>query len=665
MINQAATAATNPASIKFFGICLSKCPSAGDWVCTAKGDADIVSHGGVSALKACKNSVNGGQFLSKQTYPSAFNHCSALMQECFEVPHDTTDILFRCIYSYRTTTNQTQAPICLDPLGIDPKDTRCVKTTETAATTKILPSQPDLIADSMATVAAIWSQYMADIANSWVVIVGVGAGGAVALGFIWLIILRFFAGCFVGLAICLLQLALVVLALYAYARAGVLNVWCFSAQTGFNYDGTHFDATGDQQEKDAWMALAIIGSAAALISFVVIIFMRKSIKLAVALIKETTKAVAHMPLIMGFPVTTVVSIVVMFLWWAWTFGNCFTMGEITTDDLASTATETTQSVGNLEVNYTSSIESYENTPARDYVLAFLVFALFWMNAFIQGVAATVICGAFASWYWSERDPDSGHRIYKDRFPVFASFWRALRYHLGSVAFGSLIVAICQFLRVCLEYLDKKTQGLQDKNCMLKFIFKVTRCCLWCFEKCIRYITRKAYIVIAIKGSNFCSATVTVFHLLASHGGTMGFVNLLCAVLMIIGKFLIVAGCVVLGFLLFRYDQSYTTGDKALSSTLLPLILTGLLAWFVASAFLMVYDMGVDTLLVSYLFDLKENQPGKYMFSESLAKAVGRSGQTQSANAQQTQSVNKEPAEVSNKYVVNEPESDNGDNGVLI
>jgi len=48
-----------------------------------------------------------------------------------------------------------------------------------------------------------------------------------------------------------------------------------------------------------------------------------------------------MPLVMGFPVLTLVSVIAMFGFWLWTFGNCFTMGAITTSDLASTASSVT------------------------------------------------------------------------------------------------------------------------------------------------------------------------------------------------------------------------------------------------------------------------------------------------------------------------------------
>ena len=46
---------------------------------------------------------------------------------------------------------------------------------------------------------------------------------------------------------------------------------------------------------------------------------------------------------------------------------------------------------------------------------------------------------------------------------------AARYHLGSVAFGSLLIAICQLIRIFLEFLDRRLKGAENR--VAKFIVK--------------------------------------------------------------------------------------------------------------------------------------------------------------------------------------------------
>lgn len=40
----------------------------------------------------------------------------------------------------------------------------------------------------------------------------------------------------------------------------------------------------------------------------------------------------------------------------------------------------------------------------------------------------------------------------------------VRYHTGSLAFGSLILAIVQIIRVMLEYLDQRLKGANPASC---------------------------------------------------------------------------------------------------------------------------------------------------------------------------------------------------------
>ena len=163
-------------------------------------------------------------------------------------------------------------------------------------------------------------------------------------------------------------------------------------------------------------------------------------------------------------------------------------------------------------------------------------------------------------------------------------------------------------------------------------------------------------MIAVKGTNFCSAAVTVFHLILSNGGLLSLVAVISNAMMLLGKLLIVACCVGVGYAVYDAELIVVDDGKALTGLVFPLVLIGLLAWFMASGFLQVYDMGIDTILVSYLFDLQENKEGQYMFSESLAKVVGKGGQTRGA-AGQAAAAN----ETSAKYVA-EPDAKEEDDG---
>ena len=66
-----------------------------------------------------------------------------------------------------------------------------------------------------------------------------------------------------------------------------------------------------------------------------------------------------------------------------------------------------------------------------------------------------------------------------------------RFHAGSIAFGALIIAVVQLMRVILAYIQKKLKGKTGK--VAEVLLCLLQCCLWCFEKILRYINRQAYI----------------------------------------------------------------------------------------------------------------------------------------------------------------------------
>jgi len=65
-------------------------------------------------------------------------------------------------------------------------------------------------------------------------------------------------------------------------------------------------------------------------------------------------------------------------------------------------------------------------------------------------------------------------------PILKSFYMAFRYHFGSLAFGSLILAIVQFMQLALEAFKKQAEATgADQNQLMEYIINCLRCCLAC------------------------------------------------------------------------------------------------------------------------------------------------------------------------------------------
>ena len=104
------------------------------------------------------------------------------------------------------------------------------------------------------------------------------------------------------------------------------------------------------------------------------------------------------------------------------------------------------------------------------------------------------------------------------FHVFLTFFffkqairTTIRYHLGTVAFGSLIIAIIKTIRTVLAYIQR--QAKKSKNKVLEYIMMCLQCFMWCLEKIMKFINKHAYIITAIYGHGFCRSAGKAFWLL--------------------------------------------------------------------------------------------------------------------------------------------------------
>eukprot|EP00795_Rhopilema_esculentum_P010208 gene10208-18889_t len=246
---------------------------------------------------------------------------------------------------------------------------------------------------------------------------------------------------------------------------------------------------------------------------------------------------------------------------------------------------------------------------------FHLFGWFWLMNFIVAFGQCVLAGAFASWYWAwDKKTDV------PTLPLLASMGRTLRYHTGSLAFGSLIIAIIQLIRAGLEYLDHKLNGPGTQpGPVTKFLIKCLKCCFWCFEKFIKFLNKNAYIEIAVYGKNFCTSAKNAFLLLMRNVIRVVVLDKVTDFLLFIGKLTVVMGIAVGSFYWFK-DR------KDLNYYLAPVMIITVGAYMIVSAFFSVYEMSIDTIFLCFLEDSErhDGSPEKpYYMSKSLKKILGK------------------------------------------
>ncbi|CAN0390732.1 unnamed protein product [Rangifer tarandus platyrhynchus] len=253
---------------------------------------------------------------------------------------------------------------------------------------------------------------------------------------------------------------------------------------------------------------------------------------------------------------------------------------------------------------------------------YAVLGLFWTINWVLALGQCVLAGAFASFYWAFHKPRD-----IPTFPLGSAFLRTLRYHTGSLAFGALILTLVQIARVILEYIDHKLRGAQ--NPLTRCILCCFKCCLWCLEKFIKFLNRNAYIMIAIYGKNFCVSAKNAFMLLMRNIVRVVVLDKVTDLLLFFGKLLVVGGVGVLSFFFFTGripGLGKNFENPQLNYYWLPIMVSILGAYLIASGFFSVFGMCVDTLFLCFLEDLERNDGSAdrpYYMSKSLLKILGK------------------------------------------
>ncbi|OQR99265.1 choline transporter-like protein [Achlya hypogyna] len=631
---------TDPANMKqLYGVCVAACPGSHD----ANGMEQYIH-----ALTTYDAFGNQSVSFVNASYGTDVEDTSA--GSPFKVYINSTSVLYRCLELPELT--QVNYVRCIDdcppqnanPNVCGPNSTfydcgsmgcskyqrkylpSCQAVQLKTETTSVSPANNSPIFDSMNSGWFMVVSWFSDLQKAAVPVLVCGALFSLVLGFLWLFMMRFCAGCFVWLTIFLVVVMLLITTFFLAYRGQLLNnadianalidSGLSAAQAATVTSGV---ATASAQlnfvqaQTRYWQYAAYIFIGVDVVTLLLLIFMCGRIHIAVGIIREASKAIGRMPLMVFFPLVPTLLITVFVVYWIITAAYLATSGTVTLStvvDAAANATGATRPQFALVEN-----------DVLNYLLIYHLFGLLWSVQFLSAVGYMALAGAVCEYYWTLNKANMG------RVPVLASFYRTLRYHLGTVAFGSLIIAVIQFARLVLEYVDQKLKSAQQKSVVVKVAMLCFKCCLWCFEKCIKFLNKNAYIVVAMKGDGFCAAMKESFSLLFANAARVATVSIISTFLLLLGKVFITSfSCMMLFWFITSPPKqlpSFFLGDvEDIQSPVFPLLVCGLLAYGVSTMFLNVYETAIDTILLCFCEDCKINkESGTYFMSDELLSFV--------------------------------------------
>ncbi|XP_042069614.1 choline transporter-like protein 5-B isoform X1 [Haplochromis burtoni] len=471
-----------------------------------------------------------------------------------------------------------------------------------------------------------------DYANSWIWIL-VGLVITMVVSLLFILLLRYTAGVLLWLVI------------FGVIVAVGYGIWhCYweysnlSRKPGSNVTitdlGFHTDFSIYLQQSQTWLIFMILLSVTEAVIVIMLIFLRSRLRIAIALLKEGSKAIGYIMSTLFYPVITFFLLAICIAYWAVTAVFLASSGNAVykvtpADDKCMYANLTCNPQTFSKTNITKVCPGSQCMFAfyggeslyHRYILVFHLCNLFvflWLVNFTIALGQCTLAGAFASYYWALKKP-------KDipACPLYSSFSRAIRYHTGSLAFGSLILSVVQMIRIVLEYLDHKLKVSQ--NACARFLLCCLKCCFWCLEHFIKFLNRNAFIMMAIYGKNFCTSSKDAFFLLMRNVVRVAVLDKVTDFLLFLGKLLISGSVGILAFFFFsRKIPFFQEEVPSLNYIWVPLLTVIFGSYMIAHGFFNVYAMCVDTLFLCFCEDLERNDGSSsrpYYMSPGLHKIL--------------------------------------------
>ena len=478
----------------------------------------------------------------------------------------------------------------------------------------------DWLFESVGTLKDTWES----IHRNGGVIVGFGVGMSLVVNFGWLILLYLFAkiavwtciaailvGEFLSAIFCFIKAGAVSTAVAAVANSNITSISHLSANvtTGVSTAINTYVQAAVAADQWMWWAGGICLTIIFLLTTVFMCCSCKAIGRCIVLVEQGSSALGASMGLAVFPIFiaalqfVVVLVVGLSLLVLTTVGN--------------------DTPYHLRINGTSAT-------TRDAIIGtYFLFGGLWSYAFLQALTMMVVAGCIFYFYFVNKKtvPAEAYMAQYDdnqtSTPVITHLKWVLRYHIGTLAFGSLIVATVTLIQIACKafftYLENNAPGNNPASFMLKLVSNCVQCCLWCFKKTVEFINSYAYIYCFVENVGFCNGCMKSFQLMVRYPAQ---ITINTSVQFVLSTLLTLTTPLVCGVCAFTYfdfladdaNSHLSTGGMMLPGTV------AVLALLMSRAFASVWEQVIQSLTVCVLLDV-DTFDGRFL-RESMKDAFG-------------------------------------------
>jgi len=253
-----------------------------------------------------------------------------------------------------------------------------------------------------------------------------------------------------------------------------------------------------------------------------------------------------------------------------------------------------ESSGNLEVQNDSRGNfvkaDYEKNVAMEMAHYVNLVAFIWFTSFILGCQHFVIASAVSQWFFTRTKDKIGS-------PIARGFSLLLRFHLGSVCLGSILITLIKIVRMIVESVNKNLRD--SENVAAKII---ACCCSFIIENLealLQYLVRNAYIIVAKDGTPLIESGRKTFNLMMKNLVDVVALNQFGDFVLVLGRIFVV---LITGFISYELIGK----KEGIQYPFFPILLVVIFAFLIIHCFMTVYEMTLDTIFICFCEDCEQN-----------------------------------------------------------
>ena len=244
-------------------------------------------------------------------------------------------------------------------------------------------------------------------------------------------------------------------------------------------------------------------------------------------------------------------------------------------------------------------------------MMFSIFVLVWTSSLILSMAKFTINLATCMWYHDSTTHVSSI--------TRTSLWWTIRYHFGTLCFGSIVLSVTEVLGRTCKYLLTKSPGAESLSGLSKLPAMCLTCLIGIAEKMIKYFTSQVYTEVALSSEPFCVSAKRTANFMEI---SLFRFETACEILIFLARMAISTTTTIICYKIMNMERPIFDGMVTIGNTrLITHLIIFVLSWFVSSVFVFVWEASSDTIINLQILEKKRGSAPSDKVGDSVLDAL--------------------------------------------